>query len=634
MLVSMPFGAIGRPAIGISLLKAVMNSRELPCEISYLNFTFAEFIGSDDYNWITHELPYTAFAGDWSFTGALYGADDARDARYLDDILRGAWRLSEEDIVRLLRVRQMVLPFLSHCLSSIPWARYVIVGFTSTLEQNIASLALAKRIKALHPDITIVFGGANCEADMGVELHNIFPFVDFVCTGESENTLPPLARCIIEKEPAKAAGIPGVVYRDHGMSRYTGPAEEVRVLDNLPYPDYSDYFASVRGSSAAVSVAPAALIETSRGCWWGAKSRCMFCGLNGEKISYRSKSPDRAISELYHIADLWKTDLIEAVDNVLDMGYFSDVLPRLARDNRSLDIFYEVKATLTKEQMCLLKSAGVRRIQPGIESLNDHILKLMRKGTTTLQNVQMLKWCRELGITVYWNLIYGFPGETAEDYASQLEVLKLIPFLDPPYGYGPVRLDRFSPYFQEAWKHGIRNVRPLASYKFLYPFDSRRVANLAYSFDYDSSQPGTEQGFAAPLIEFIDQWRDGHPNYMLASQLNDGVMVIIDSRSGAVKETRLSVLERIVYETCDSCRSIRDIEAAVDAAPTETACGRPAIEEIVNGLIAKRIMMTDGHRYLSLAIPLKPVRDLGIMSTYHVDTSFGCWEARNRRGNE
>ena len=47
----------------------------------------------------------------------------------------------------------------------------------------------------------------------------------------------------------------------------------------------------------------------------------------------------------------------------------------------------------------------MRRIQPGIESLSDHVLKLMRKGTTALQNIQLLKWCREYGVQPEWNLL-------------------------------------------------------------------------------------------------------------------------------------------------------------------------------------------------------------------------------------
>ncbi len=35
--------------------------------------------------------------------------------------------------------------------------------------------------------------------------------------------------------------------------------------------------------------------ETSRGCWWGQKKHCTFCGLNPLGMNYRAKSPERAV---------------------------------------------------------------------------------------------------------------------------------------------------------------------------------------------------------------------------------------------------------------------------------------------------------------------------------------------------
>src|SRR6266851_598084 len=87
--------------------------------------------------------------------------------------------------------------FLDHCMAAIPWGEYAIVGFTSTFEQNIASLSLAARIKATYPNIVIVFGGANWEAEMGIELHRQFPFVDFVCSGEADLSFPALVERIL-----------------------------------------------------------------------------------------------------------------------------------------------------------------------------------------------------------------------------------------------------------------------------------------------------------------------------------------------------------------------------------------------------------------------------------------------------
>src|SRR5207247_2316701 len=97
---------------------------------------------------------------------------------------------------------------------------------------------------------------------------------------------------------------------------------------------------------------------------------CTFCGLNGGTMAFRSKTPRRALNELEHLVDRWRLTNVEAVDNILDMKYFNDMLPALARASRSLQIFYEVKSNLSRAHVRILSEAGVNRIQPGIESLS------------------------------------------------------------------------------------------------------------------------------------------------------------------------------------------------------------------------------------------------------------------------
>ncbi|MGG2324741.1 hypothetical protein, partial [Salmonella enterica] len=78
----------------------------------------------------------------------------------------------------------------------------------------------------------------------------------------------------------------------------------------------------------------------------------------------------------------WGIDRIEMVDNILDMTYFRSLIPELGDAAPPLKIFSETKSNLKREQIAALARAGVRWIQPGIESLNSGTLKLMGKGVT------------------------------------------------------------------------------------------------------------------------------------------------------------------------------------------------------------------------------------------------------------
>jgi hypothetical protein len=59
------------------------------------------------------------------------------------------------------------------------------------------------------------------------------------------------------------------------------------------------------------------------------------------------------------------------VDNILDMPYFQECLPWPAQENLDLRIFHETKPNLEKDQIRLLRAAGVTNMHPGIESLSD-----------------------------------------------------------------------------------------------------------------------------------------------------------------------------------------------------------------------------------------------------------------------
>jgi hypothetical protein len=73
----------------------------------------------------------------------------------------------------------------------------------------------------------------------------------------------------------------------------------------------------------------------------------------------------------------------------------------------------------------------------------------MKKGVSAFQNNQVLKWCKELGITPYWNFLWGFPDEPMHEYSRMAEIIPFLSHLPPPQSFGKILLDRFSPYYFE-----------------------------------------------------------------------------------------------------------------------------------------------------------------------------------------
>lgn len=599
LLVHMPFGALKMPALGISLLKAAAARTGIACDVRYLNLTFAARIGVPLYHWLAITSPTVSLFGERLFSHELFatGGDPFDDLDHAE--LDPGRRRALLDVI--CRVRDGAGEFLDHCLASVPWAQYDIVGFSSTFQQNIPALALAKRIKAAWPDKIIVFGGANCEGEMGLELHRQFPFIDYVCRGESDALFPRLLEFLLVGAPPPDE--PGLVARRDGQSvtLVGGGSTPVTDLDALPYPDFDDYFQAVGASAIDLTGQVELPFESSRGCWYGAKQHCTFCGLNGETMAFRSKSAGRVVEEIVHLTERYGVTRLLATDNILDMRHLRDVMPELAVRRPGLSLFYEVKANLRRDQLRLLKRAGVNVLQPGIESLSTSILALMRKGCTALQNVQLLKWASEFGIALTWNIIRGFPGETADEYARMADMVPSLMHLEPPRGVYGLRLDRFSPHFTHAQAFGLTNLRPAAGYRRAYALDDASLERLAYHFDYDHADGRDTDSYAAPLRAMVRQWHAGYCLGGLTMQSSNGSIAIADRRPGAARaRTVLSGAERAIYEFCDEAHRIDAI--ARHLVERGDPIAEPALRRLLEQWVDERLMLRDGDWFLSLAV--------------------------------
>ena len=269
---------------------------------------------------------------------------------------------------------------------------------------------------------------------MGAEVIRQFPFVDAVVSGEGDLVFADLVERILAGDAS--IEMPGVYTR--GGRSFVSPGDRyawapmVRDMDALPVPDYDEFFEQWELAHLDERERTTIQFETSRGCWWGERHHCTFCGLNGATMTYRSKSSQRALDELVALTDRYPGHPVSVVDNILDHRYFKDFMPALAARRLDLELFYEVKANLKKAQVRLLRDAGVRVIQPGIESFSTRVLDIMRKGERGLHNIQLLKWCKELGVTPVWNLLWGFPGEPPEEYRAMADLLPLLTHLAPP----------------------------------------------------------------------------------------------------------------------------------------------------------------------------------------------------------
>jgi ribosomal peptide maturation radical SAM protein 1 len=607
VLVNMPFATVRMPSIALTQLASVLADEfgdRVEVRVLYLNHDFAHHLGLGLYAELSESLQANmAGLGDWffrdvAFPGLLDNADD-----YLQRFFPARDAALEARKRLMVAKRAGVDGFLSRLIARHRLAEADLVGFTSMFSQNVASFALARKLKQRKPDLVTVVGGANCEAPMGGQIAASIEAVDFVFSGPSLRSFPRLVGHLMAGDEESCHRLQGVFTRRNlAPERLTGPSSIGEELDiDAPISlDYEAFLDTFERSFADSDLRPVMLFETSRGCWWGERSHCTFCGLNGTSMGYRAMSADKAIAQFEQLFERYgdRCSRFESVDNILPRSYLKDVFPRLSPPP-SATLFYEVKADLKPQEMEVLARARVVELQPGIESLATSTLKLMRKGTTAFHNISFMKNCVTYGLRPMWNLLLGFPGETHDVYEKYIADIPSLLHLPPPSGAFPVRFDRFSPYYMQAADYGL-DLRPSDFYRFIYPFDEEALAKMVYFFvdhnyraNYLASLSVWNDRIQTEVERWQDRWerRDGG----LAPHLYADGGSVYDSRSGSavrhdVGETGLRALAFLAQP-----RKAADLAAGgfegVD------------VDALLADLHAERLVFAERDLWMSLLLP-------------------------------
>jgi ribosomal peptide maturation radical SAM protein 1 len=537
-LVSMPFGSTRLPSIQIGLLTAMAADRGWRAQGVYGNLAFAGLFGWERYERLCRQQ--FRLLGEWLFSVAAFADAAPDETLFLDrSDLAGIEAELGLDRAALLAWRNETIPRFIHDLADQPlWAGLTAVGFTSMFEQTCASLALARALKRRRPELITLFGGANFDGGMGVEFLRSLDCVDIVVAGEAEQVFPLLLDQLagdVDTSP-----LPGV-HRRGGPAPDQARTPTVEAMDEAPIPDYRDFFQAIIRNGAPREIEGQWIsvpFESARGCWWGETSHCTFCGLNAMGMAYRSKSPARVLAELDELSDRHGQRSFFAVDNILDHRYIDQVFGALERRELDYGFWYETKANIKPEQIKALANGGLVWVQPGIESLNTRILKLMGKGSTSFINLRFLKWAHYYQIKVAWNVLYGFPGETEEDYQQLLGLMERIGHLPPPDDCGEIRMDRFSPYHSQPERWGLTQVRPDARYAAVYPtaIDAEKIA---YYFDFHNPHRLPDTVYE-PMRQRIAAWQAAWSDPQTAPELtytrSASQIRFVDTRHGSTPQ--------------------------------------------------------------------------------------------------
>ncbi|MBP7676829.1 MAG: RiPP maturation radical SAM C-methyltransferase, partial [Thermoanaerobaculia bacterium] len=337
----------------------------------------------------------------------------------------------------------------------------------------------------------------------------------------------------------------------------------------------------------------------------------------GRENAYRKRTPGRVLAELDELSRRYSLATFETVDNILPMSALEDLLPALVAAGRPYDLFFETKANLTRDQVRLLAEAGVRWTQPGIESLGTELLRLLGKGCEAWQNVQLLKWSRQFGIRLSWNLLSEVPGDRDEWYGAMAEFVPLLEHLQPPSGVAPIQFHRYSSYHRDPARFGLR-LRPAPGYSAVYPLPEEELADLVYLFedgwrDTVRKSPVLKMLLDGPglprlrqrFLAWAGRWVEGPVPDLVATHA-EGAMHVRDTRSVAPQAERtVTGLDRLVLRETDRAPLEKGLFARLAGEGHEAE----VVAESVERLLEQKLVLRIDGRLVGLVLeePVAPL---------------------------
>ncbi len=586
-LISMPWSIFNRPSIQLGALKSYLE-RETDYRVDnfhpYLHL--AKAITTELYS----QIGLSGWAGEALFAPLLFPEKRADAQKLFRQCLVGK-------VTPLPDFDELVTQVEQNCsrlLSKISLNQYNLIGFSICFSQLFPSLYLAKKIKEELADIPIVFGGSSCSGDIGESLIQHFPTIDYLIDGEGELQLLHLCHYL----NGRTRTLPGkiLVQPPVPVTNSENSATSLK-LGDLPYPDYTPYFHEMKQLFPTQPFIPMLPIEFSRGCWW---NKCTFCNLNLQWQNYRFKESDRMVAETLYLTKTHESLHFTFTDNALPPKEADQFFKRIRTEQLDIDFFAEIRGIADPHRLQLYSQAGLKTVQVGIEALSTSLLVKMAKGTTTIDNMAVMKMCSASAIRMEGNLITDFPTTTDEEINETLRNLDFVlPFL--PLQAATFFLGYGSPIHSQTEDFSITKVATHPKNRSLYPknyLDSMTMLINSYRGDKKLQQKKWR-----PVKQKIRAWHDFHDRRKKSRQhplsYRDGSTFLIirqERLSDAPLLHRLRGTSRKIYLACERPTEITSLLTAFPRI-TESAL-RNFIEEMCN----KLLMFQENDRILSLAV--------------------------------
>jgi len=303
-----------------------------------------------------------------------------------------------------------------------------------------AAIRVSRAVKKLRPTLPIVFGGWHASLATQQTLRE--PFVDAIVRGQGELTLLELAQRIASGQ--EWHGIHGLSFKDGNGRIVHEPERLVADINTLPAPAYHLADPGIYADVSGVRQLP---YTSSVGCPYA----CNYCT---DQVFYKRRfnayQVDRVVNDLaefvprYNIEHVPLFDSNFLVDRKRAVAIAEGIIASGVKFKWDFQTSTDFLALMSDDDVRLLAESGVYHIGFGTESASQEVLALMNKRFQHVE--QMVETARKtnlVGITIVFNIILGYPGETDAQRQQTFRVMSEIAREYPNVSFSP---NIFTPY--------------------------------------------------------------------------------------------------------------------------------------------------------------------------------------------
>ncbi len=315
--------------------------------------------------------------------------------------------------------------------------RYDVVGLSVVTPHLREARRAAALAKAAAPGCQVIFGGPHPTVlpESVLEDRN----VDTVCIGEGEETLAELLEAGGPSDSIQGIAFRGGKGRNGEVELVTTPRRPFTLdLDSVPPParhlfEMENYFRSWYSMDSWKPGLRGTSVIASRGCPY----TCTFCqptisSIFGKRI--RKRSPGPVVDEIEAIRDRFKIEAFMFEDSlfILDRKWVAGICELLIERRLGLHWCCNIRADLAqRDQLLLMKEAGLRKVNIGVESAVPRVLEEIYDKRETVESVERaVHLAKSVGLKVQGYFMMGAYSETAEEIEATVRFAERLPFDD------------------------------------------------------------------------------------------------------------------------------------------------------------------------------------------------------------